>query len=140
MLKKLIPLSLVLSACATTPAHPPSSLYVALGGIDGIETVVEGTLNRVHGDDRIAGLFEGTDLVRLQKVLVEQICQVTGGGCVYTGLPMEIAHKDLAITDEEFDIFVGHLVAAMTEAGVPPATQDRLAEILLPMRPQVVGL
>ncbi len=139
MLNKLIPLFLVLTACATTPAQSPT-LYAALGGIDGIGTVVEGTLTRVHGDDRIAGLFESVDLVRLEKVLVEQICQATGGGCVYTGLPMEIAHKDLAITDEEFDIFVGHLVAAMTEAGVPPATQDRLAALLLPMRPQVVGL
>lgn len=139
MLNKLIPLSLVLTACATTPTQPPT-LYAELGGIGAIETVVEGTLTRVHGDDRIAGLFEDVDLVRLEKVLVEQICQATGGGCVYTGLPMEIAHKDLAITDEEFDIFVGHLVAAMTAAGVPPATQDRLAAVLLPMRPEVVGL
>ena len=53
---------------------------------------------------------------------------------------MEIAHKDLQITDEEFDIFVAHLVAAMTAAGVDPGTQNRLAGILLPMRPQVVGL
>lgn len=139
MLKTFIPLTLLLAACATTPPEPPT-LYAALGGVEGIETVVEGTLGRVHRDDRIAGLFEGVDLVRLEKVLVEQICQAAGGGCVYTGLPMEIAHKDLAITDEEFDLFVGHLVAAMTAAGVAPATQDRLAAILLPMRPQVVGL
>lgn len=138
MNKIVICVVVLLTACVSQPESKPT-LFQRLGGIEGTRQLVDVVLVKAHEDDRIGGLFENIDHERLRQKLVEQLCQATGGPCVYTGMSMELAHKGLLITDEEFDFFVEDLVAAMNEVGVPPAEQNELAAILLPMRPEVVG-
>lgn len=128
-------------ACQLTPVRGPDAdtLYQQVGGQIGVTTVVEGLLHRVHGDPRLSGLFENTDLADLQRLVEEQLCAALGGPCVYTGRDMEEAHSGLAITDQEFDWFVEHLIASMTAAGLAQSQQSAILELLGPMRPQVVG-
>jgi hemoglobin len=132
----LIPI-MMLGACANRSAQP--SLFLELGGIPGIRQVVDLTLTAVEEDERIVDLFDGVDLELLRSLVVEQICDAAGGHCTYSGRSMQETHAGLAITDEEFDIFVQHLVAAMNQAQVPEDAQSRLAAVLVPMRTDIVG-
>ena len=134
-------LSLGLAACQMQSPRSQASatLYQQVGGQAGVATVVEGLLQRVHSDTRLNGLFENTDLADLKRLVEEQLCAAMGGPCSYSGRDMEEAHSGLAITDQEFDWFVEHLVASMTAAGVAPAQQTDILGLLGPMRPQIVG-
>jgi hemoglobin len=114
-------------------------LYRALGGQAGIARVVDAALAEIHGDLRINLFFEKTDLADLRRLLIEQICEATGGPCQYTGRSMEEAHSGLNLTDADFDAFVDDLVRAMNSVKVAPDVQKQLLDLLGPMRPQVVG-
>ena len=58
-----------------------ASLYERLGGLDAIRGVVEAVVARCAGDERINQKFARTDIPRLKKMMVDQICDATGGPC-----------------------------------------------------------
>ena len=64
------------------------SLYERLGGIDAIRAVVDDFVGNVAADRRINKFFANTDIPRLKRNLVDQICQSTGGPCTYGGRGM----------------------------------------------------
>ena len=95
------------------------SLYERLGGKDAITAVVDDFVGNVAADNRIHGFFARTDIPRLKKNLVDQICQGTGGPCMYTGRDMRTAHKGLNITDAQFNALVEDLVKSLDKFKVP---------------------
>ena len=115
------------------------ALYRALGGQDGIAKVVDAALAEIHGDLRINLFFEKTDMADLRRLLIEQICEASGGPCKYSGRSMEEAHSGLNLTDADFDAFVQDLVSAMDSQKVPKDLQKQLLDVFGPMKPQVVG-
>jgi len=74
------------------------SLYERLGGMESITAVVEDFRDRVAKDDRINQKFAKTDLVRLRKMLIDQVCEAAGGPCKYTGRSMKEAHAGMKVT------------------------------------------
>jgi hemoglobin len=93
---------------------------------------------RCAGDDRINPKFERTDVPRLKKMLVDQVCEATGGPCTYTGRSMRETHDGMGVTAGEFDALVEDLVATLDEFNVPKAEQDELLALLGPMRDEIV--
>ena len=114
------------------------SLYQDLGGNAGIDAIIVAILDRIYADERIAFFFQNTDRPDQHKVLVEQICDLTGGPCVYQGLNMIDAHGGLEIKYSEFDIFVEDVILGLQDAGVPITVQNRLLGLLAPMRADIV--
>ena len=114
------------------------SLYDRLGGIDAITAVVEDFSARCAGDARINGKFARTDIPRLRKMLINQVCEATGGPCTYTGRDMRESHADMGVTRGEFNALVEGLVATLNQFGVGKAEQDELLEMLGPMQADIV--
>ena len=114
------------------------SLYDRLGGSDAINALTESWVARVAGDDRANGKFARTDIDRLKKELVDQLCEVTGGPCTYTGRSMQETHDGMKVTAGEFEIVMQHLRAALDELNVSKTDQDELAGLLEPMRDDMV--
>ena len=129
---------LLACGCATAPRRD-DALYRALGEREGIARVVDAILVRILADARINDKFRATDPVQLTPLLVDQICEASGGPCVYRGRSMEEAHAGMKLGDEHFAAFVEDVVAGMTDENVPKATQDALLGVLGPMKPQIVG-
>ena len=115
-----------------------ASLYERLGGLDAITAVVDSFSARCAGDDRINAKFARTDIPRLRKMLVDQVCEATGGPCSYTGRNMLEAHDGMGVTAGEFDALVEDLVATLDEFAVPTAERDELLAMLGPMRSEIV--
>ena len=115
-----------------------ASLYERLGGLDAITAVVDSFAARCAGDDRINQKFARTDIPRLKKMLVDQVCEAAGGPCLYTGRTMRKTHDGMGVTAGEFDALVEDLVATLNEFDVPKAEQDELLELLAPMRGEIV--
>jgi len=114
------------------------SLYDRLGGADAINALTESWVARVGGDDRANGKFVRTDIERLMKEVVDQLCEATGGPCTYTGRSMLETHAGMKVTAGEFDVVMQHLDAALDELNVPKAEQDELVGLLRPMRVDIV--
>ncbi|MHB8448263.1 MAG: group I truncated hemoglobin [Rudaea sp.] len=126
---------------APRPAAPPArdALYRELGETPGITRVVDRFFLRINADARINTLFAHVDHDDLRRLVIEQLCQASGGPCVYSGRSMEDAHSGLNLSNADFDAFIGDLRSALDEAKVGKAAQRQLLALLEPMRPQIVG-
>ncbi len=114
------------------------SLYERLGGIDAIKAVVDEFVARVAADDRINKKFGRSNIDRVKYELVQQICAGTGGPCKYKGLDMKTAHKNMGVTDGEFNALVEDLVATLDKFKVGETEKKELLGVLGPMKPQIV--
>lgn len=127
---------------ADTPAQSPptaeATIFESIGGAAAVEAVVDLFYERVLADPALAGYFEGRDMARLKRHQRLFVGQALGSREPYPGRTMQRAHSGLAITGEAFDLVVGHLAAALAEAGVDAATIGTVAETLLPLRPDIV--
>jgi len=114
------------------------SLYERLGGIEAITAVARAFEDRAAKDDRINQKFARTNLDRLTKEFVDQLCQDTGGPCTYMGLNMRQAHTNMGVTSGEWDAFIEDLVATLNDFNVGKAEQDELLDNVRPMRAEIV--
>ena len=140
-LAPLLLAAILLGACAG-PAGPAGddSLYRDLGERAGIETLVDALLFRISEDSRIVGQFADADPGRLHRTLSEQICELAGGPCVYSGDDMVTVHTGRDISEASFNALVEDLVEVMEHQRIPIRAQNRLLAKLAPMRGEIIGL
>lgn len=112
--------------------------YAAVGGAPAVTAVVNRFYELVLGDDRLLKHFEGVELVRLKRHQVALVSQVMGGPVAYEGRDLRAAHANMGITAEEFGAVAEHLIAALTEAGVPPEIVDRTVTAVAATQPDIV--
>ncbi|MCS6295713.1 MAG: group 1 truncated hemoglobin [Nitrospira sp.] len=137
-------LALTVSACnslGTSPAASTStekSLYDRLGGKTAITAVVDDFVGRVAADSRINGKFANANIPRLKSMLVDQICQASGGPCTYTGRDMKSTHAGMGVSSSDFDALVGDLVTTLNKFKVPEKEKNELLGALGPMKGDIV--
>lgn len=145
----LRPLVLLAAICATsilsatlsaqTAAKP--SLYKRLGGYDAIAAVTDDFLGRLLPDPRFAKFFVGasTDSQhRIRQHVVDQLCNATGGPCLYTGRTMKQSHAGLGITEDDWNAAVKLLVASLDKFKVPEAEKSELLTIAGTLKADIV--
>lgn len=126
---------------AAAPPPAPPTLYQQLGGQPAIEAVVDRLIDNIAHDRRIfRRYFAHANIPRLRQALVDQVCQATGGPCVYKGPPMRVVHHRMHITDRAFTALVQDLVAAMDSLNVPKPLQEQLLGILGPLKGDIVNV
>jgi len=131
-------IGVLLAVLLFAPLSIAQNLYQQLGEKEGIETVVEEMLYRVGGDDRIAHHFTDVDIMRVHKLISEQICDVSGGPCDYSGDDMKTSHRNMGVTNADFNALVEHLIAAMEKHDIPVAAQNQLLGLLALMHGDIV--
>jgi hemoglobin len=124
-----------LMACSTTP---PAPLYQQLGGVAGITTVTDRTMDRVATDPRTKRSFQGVKLATLKKSVANYVCHVADGPCVYEGETMANSHAQSNISGAEFDIMVTVLREELDRAGVSDGAKNELLRRLAPTRRDIV--
>lgn len=118
-----------------------TTLYQRLGGYDAIAAVTDEFITRLLSDPSMARFFSGfsTDSKqRIRQHLVDQLCAGTGGPCVYKGRDMKTTHAGIGITEAEWNIGVGHLVAAIDKFKVPQTEKDELIAIAASFKKDIV--
>lgn len=115
-----------------------SSLYQDLGGLPVLQKVVDDLLVLALKDPRIKDTFKETNMKRLNEMLVEQFCELSGGPCRYSGDPMKEVHQGLELNNAHFNALVEDLQTAMTQSGIASRTQNRLLALLAPMQRDTV--
>lgn len=122
-----------------TDGADSTSDYERIGGGPAVRGVVDRFYELVLGDETLAPFFEGVDMPALRRHQTLFVSQVLGGPADYDGRALNVAHQPLGITDAAFDSVVGHLVAAMQEAGVPEDVLGRAGAAVQGTRPDVVA-
>jgi len=125
-------------ALFASPAFADDPLYTDLGGKDGIDRLVEASVDNYLADARIKDVFAESNMDRVRAELKDQFCVVAGGPCTYTGHSMEETHKGLHLANANFNALVEDLQAAMDKLSIPFPVQNRFLARLAPMQHQVV--
>ncbi len=115
-----------------------SSLYKRLGGEVAVTAVIDEFVARLSVNPLIKDRFEGSNVPRLRRMLIEQVCAASGGPQKYTGRDMKTVHRGMGVTDAEFDALVGDLVGALDRFRVPEREKGELLAVLGPMRKDIV--
>lgn len=123
----------------STPGAKAGSLYADLGEKPGIERLVAKAMTIWNADPRVGPTFEDTNLTRFKRMLAEQICNITGGGCTYSGRSMADAHKGLHLATVQFNALAEDLQTAMELLDLSYSVQNRLLALLAPMCRDVVS-
>ena len=112
------------------------SLFVRLGGIDGIATVVDDFVERVLSDPRlqknphVAAAYQRKPKPALKYQVTEMVAWVTGGPHIYTGRSMIESHRHLHIGGDEWEAFLDDLRQTLDQFKVPLTEQKELFAIL----------
>lgn len=146
MLLVLIPIAIASStACSLTSApantadiNSEPTLYEELGGVDGVNTLTIDLIREIAADERIKGRYKDSDIGRFHRMMNEQMCSLTGGGCTYSGDDMQRTHAGMKVTRVEFNALVEALMRAMDKNEIPQGTQNRLLELYAPMHGDIV--
>ncbi|WP_370231843.1 group I truncated hemoglobin [Marinobacter nauticus] len=136
----LLGMAMVLVGCQSMSGQADASLYQQLGEREGIADVVEDLLYLIVEDDRINQQYKGMDVAQFHHNLTDQLCELSGGPCSYTGREMRELHSDMAITDTQFNALAENLILAMEENNIPTGAQNRLIKRLLPLYPDIRNL
>ncbi|GAC1303197.1 MAG: hypothetical protein NVSMB10_04960 [Steroidobacteraceae bacterium] len=129
---------LMLVTLGTSAAAGEKTLYAAMGGEPVLRTAMDRFTDIVEADNRINFTFADTDIKKFKELLFEQLCQISGGPCHYSGRDMRTAHAKLNINTAEFNALAEDLYLALGKAGVSYRQQNKLMTLLAPMQRQIV--
>ncbi|WP_253194550.1 group 1 truncated hemoglobin [Hydrogenophaga sp. A37] len=122
------------------PVAPAVGLYQAFGEQAGIRALMDDFVVRLKADARLAEAFKEANPANLAKQLTDQVCQLSGGPCVYKGPNMKEAHASMDITRGNFNALVEVLQQSMDAGGIPFTRQNQLLALLAPMHRDVVNV
>lgn len=129
-------ITLLLLVGAATASQAP--LYDRLGGAPGIAAIADTLIDRVSADPLLGRSFKDSKLERIKQLLAEQLCDLSGGPCRYTGDSMKEVHAGHHISEAEFYGMVAELRAVLKERRVNQGAANELLRRLAPMKRDVV--
>jgi hemoglobin len=119
-------------------AGAPASLYDRLGGPVGVAAIADALIDRVTADPVLARSFKDAKLDRIKRLLAEQICELSGGPCRYSGDSMKEVHAGHHISEAEFFGMVADLRDVLKQRHVSQGATNELLRLLAPMKRDVV--
>ena len=137
-MKKIIVTGLLVAALSISAMAQEKSLFERLGGQDAVTAVVADFAGRVLADARVNKKFARSNAPRLVKNLTDFVCFATGGPCKYTGLSMKASHKNMAVTEGEFNALAEDLVATLNKFNVPEKERTDLINAVAPLAKDIV--
>ena len=129
-------ITLLLLGGAAAASQAP--LYDRLGGAPGVAAIADTLIDRVSADPKLGRSFKDSKLERIKKLLAEQICDLSGGPCRYSGDSMKEVHAGHHISEAEFFGMVADLRAVLKERHVSQGAANELLRLLAPIKRDVV--
>ncbi|MET8527867.1 group 1 truncated hemoglobin [Micromonospora sp. NPDC005172] len=122
-----------------TEETAPASHYDRIGGASSVKAAVELFYDKVLADPELAGYFATVDMPTQRRHLALMLTVVLGGPNEYAGRGLAEAHQPLGIPAEHYAMVGAHLVATLTELGVPADVLDDVRTVLGQVQDQVVS-
>lgn len=113
-------------------------LYKAFGEKAGLVVLMDDFMTRLLADPRTGPHFQPANQQHVKEQLVEQLCALAGGPCVYKGADMKSSHANLEIKKSDFHALVEVLQASMDAKGIPFRKQNDMLALLAPMHRDII--
>jgi hemoglobin len=114
-----------------------NSLYTRMGGYDVIAKVVDSFLHQLGTDPafkRFGGGRASSSLMFTRQMIVDFVCEQTGGPCIYLGRTMKMAHNGLNISAKEWDSSITKWKTALTQQHVGAEEQKEFIAMIQSLR------
>ena len=131
-------LVLVNTSFAQSVTSKDDQLYKAFGEKAGLVALMDDFMTRLLADPRTGPHFAPSNQQRVKEQLVDQLCSLAGGPCVYKGADMKSSHANLEIKKSDFHALVEVLQSAMDAKGIPFKKQGEMLALLAPMNRDIV--
>ncbi len=131
---------ILITSCAHQSAvqsNPDATLYERIGGVPVLTVVVSELIDNASQHPELKHTFKGIKLATLKQSVVNQLCVLSGGDCIYEGETMRNSHFDLNVTRAQFEIFVQILRDSLNQH-VAEREKNELLKILAPMKRDIV--
>lgn len=118
------------------------SLYERLGGYNPITAVVDDFAGRLFADKQVGRFFIGhcaDSKKKMRQLIVDMLCEATGGPCFYTGRDMKTVHTGLGITESDWQVSVKLLTATLEKFKVPQKEKEDVLGAASGLKPDIVG-
>lgn len=119
-------------------APQSDQLYKAFGEKTGLVVLMDDFMVRLLADPRTGPHFAPANQKRVKEQLVEQLCALGGGPCVYKGADMKSSHANLDIKKSDFHALVEVLQKSMDAKSIPFAKQNEMLALLAPMNRDII--
>ena len=133
---RVLAATILLAVGSTAVAQ--STLFQRLGGTEGVAAIANTLIDRVVADPQLGRSFKDSDVARIKRLLAEQLCELSGGGCQYSGDSMKQTHAGHHISQAEFYGMVEDLRKVLKERGVDTRSVNELLRLLAPMKRDIV--
>jgi hemoglobin len=117
------------------------TLYKRLGGYDSIAAVADNLLPRLMADPQLGRFWKhrGEDGVRREKqLLIDFLCASAGGPLYYVGREMKVSHRGLGITEQDWQVFMGHVNTTLDHFAVPAQEKSEVLGFVESLKKQIV--
>jgi hemoglobin len=128
-------MALLLTSSVTFSAE---TLYEQIGGRDVLVKAIDELVAIMEEDDRINFTFAETDIPKFKQLLVDQLCEITGGPCKYQGRSMKESHEKMNVDNAMFNALAEDLYIAFDRVKVPYRVQNQVMALLAPMQRDIV--
>jgi hemoglobin len=126
------------TSAATQAAPQSDQLYKAFGEKAGLVALMDDFMVRLLADPRTGPHFKPSNQQRVKEQLVDQLCALSGGPCVYKGADMKSAHANLDIKKSDFHALVEVLQESMDAKGIAFRRQNEMLALLAPMNRDII--
>jgi hemoglobin len=116
-----------------------TTFYGRLGDSAGVAAIMDSLLVQLRADPAIAHYFTAIDTGTFKLQMAQQLCQLAGGPCTYTGQDMATAHHGLNISQSDFNAFISDYLNAMNAAGVADSDQQKVLTLIVSYQSDIVG-
>ena len=123
---------------STAHAAERPTLFERMGGEPAVRSISAELIDRVAADPHLGRSFKDAKISRIKDKLYEQICELSGGPCKYTGDTMRETHGGQHITEAEFYGMVDTLRSIMREHQESLGNTNELLRLLAPMKRDIV--
>ena len=122
-------------------SNDKKTLYERLGGYDAITAVANDLLPRLNADPQLGRFWahRGEDGVKREKqLLIDFLCASTGGPMYYRGRDMVLTHRGMRISENDWNVFLGHADATLARFEVPEAEQREVVAFVQSLKKEIV--
>ena len=119
-------------------APKDDQLYKAFGEKAGLVALMDDFMVRLLADPRTGPHFQPANQQRVKEQLVDQLCALGGGPCVYKGADMKSSHANLEIKKSDFHALVEVLQVSMDAKGIAFRKQNEMLALLAPMHRDII--
>jgi len=120
------------------------SLYAQCGGVFGVSGFVDKCMDKwmadplLNANAAVATWHQAAQRPGFKFLVVQIVCNLTGGPQIYTGRPMDEAHKHLNIVEDEWDKFMELFNAVCDELSLPGDIVGDLNALMISMEDDCV--